>query len=288
MSKFEIKTGIESAISGTMTGTGTGKPLFNVDFLGIGGAFDTEEGTSSALLKTKGGKRFLIDCGYTSYSKLRKKELINKIDVVFITHCHEDHINGLSSFIYDRYYIHKLETIIECTEAVGEKVKAYLDICGHPEDQYIIYTDNNVFFQEERISVTKVDTTAHHWPVNGFPNSGLLFHFETEEDYVVLIYSGDINVPIINLMNPDDYSFVYDNPDNVFIFHDMTSLVHEQNPHTNYSLLEPVLKQFNNLYTYHHSAEQVALINQSGHADIASTSLIVQGESFVIEEKLGA
>ena len=93
-------------------------------------------------------------------------------------------------------------------------------------------------------------------------NSGLLFHFSTGDDYVVVIYSGDINVPITSLMSPDDYPFVYDKPENVFIFHDMTSLEHEQNPHTNFMLLEPIKKQFNNLFTYHHGEEAVSKINK--------------------------
>jgi len=279
MSKFEIKTGIESALSGN------GKNLLDIDFLGIGGAFDTEEGTASALLKTKGGKRLLIDCGYTSYSKLRKKGLINQIDRVFITHTHEDHINGLSTLIYDRYYIHNLETVIECTEAVAKKVKAYLNICGHPEEQYKINTEN-VFIEDEEISIAKIDTTAYHWPVPDFPNSGLIFHIKTADSYAVMIYSGDINTPITNLMSPDVYPFVYDNPENVFIFHDMTSLVHEQNPHTHFDLLLPVLKQFKNLYTYHHGQDTIERINQLSPA-MASTSLIVQGTSFVIEEGRG-
>jgi hypothetical protein len=281
MSKFKIIKGIDSALNRS------GKNLLDIQFLGIGGAFDTEEGTSSALFKTRGGSRFLIDCGYTSYSKLRKRNLIDKVDVVFITHCHEDHINGLSTLIYDRYYMHNLETIIECTEAVGKRVKAYLDICGHPEGQYEIYTESNVFYQEEKISVTKIDTTPHHWPIPGFPNSGLLFHFETENDYAVVVYSGDINVPITNLMKPEEYPFVYDNPENVFIFHDMTSLVHEQNPHTHFNLLLPVLENFNNLYTYHHGQDTIERINKVSSV-MASTSLIIQGEDFVIEERMGS
>jgi len=283
MSKFKIRKGIEHALGGT------GKSLVDITFLGIGGAFDVDEGTASALLNTRAGKVFLIDCGYTAYSKLRKSNLIGDIDIVFITHTHEDHINGLSTLVYERYFIHGKKTQIECTPEVAERVKGYLDICGHPEEQYEISTEKYLYIEEDAISVTKIDTTKHHWPVNDFPNSGLIFHFDTgndSEDYAVLIYSGDINVPITSLMDPSDYSFVYNNPENVFIFHDMTSLVHEKNPHTNFELLVPVQKVFNNLFTYHHDEKQVALINKS-NPEMALTSLIIQGENFVIEELRG-
>lgn len=279
MAKFEIKKGINSVLSGS------GKALLDIRFLGIGGAFDTEEGTASALFKTRGGKYFLIDCGYTSYSKLRKSNLVGEIDRVFITHTHEDHINGLSTLVYERMFIHNKQTIIECHETVAPRVKQYLDLCGHPEDQYVINI-GNIFIEDEEISVTKIDTGSDHWPINSFPNSGLLFHFSVGDDYAVVIFSGDINKSILDLMPQEMYPFVYSNPENVFIFHDMTSLVHERNPHTNWGLLVPVKQRFNNLFTYHHNENQIALINKE-NPGIALTSLIIQGEDFVIEENRG-
>jgi len=264
----------------------TGKKILDIKFLGIGGAFDIDEGQSSALLETKSGKKNLIDCGYTSYLYLKKNKITQEIGKVFITHTHSDHISGLSDLIYDRFFIYAKQTNIECTPEVAVRIKSYLDICGHPEEQYTISTEKYLYIEEDSISVTKIDTTKHHWPVNNFPNSGFIFHFKTGEshdDYVVLIYSGDINIPITNLMDPLDYPFVYEKPENVFIFHDMTSLSHIQNPHTNFELLEPIANEFKNLFTYHHGQDAVEIINKL-NPKMALTSLIIQGSDFVIEE----
>jgi len=277
---FSIKKGAEYYLKKT-----TGDKLLDIKFIGIGGAFDVEEGESSAIFETRLGKKFLIDCGHTSYVYLKKKKITQEIDRVFITHTHSDHISGLSTLIYDRYYIHKLVTNIECSEGVANMLKDYLRVCGHPDEQFTINTEN-VFIEDEGISITKIDTTGHHWPAPGFSNSGLLFHFSVGENYAVVIYSGDINVPIVDLMDESVYPFVFEKPENVFIFHDMTSLVHEQNPHTNWSLLIPVLEKFNNLYTYHHGQDTIERINQESPV-MAATSLIVQGENFVIQENRG-
>lgn len=287
MSNFRIVKGIDSALKGG------GKKLLEIDFLGIGGAFDTDEGTSSALLKTRGGKLFLIDCGHSAYSKLRKKGLIDKIDTIFITHTHSGHISHLSTFVYDSFLVHKKPVTIECTQKVSERIKSYLDLCGHPEESYQLNTSDFVFIEDEKISITKIDTSDYHWPVNNFPNSGLLFHFDTSvellkkpDDYAIFIYSGDINIPITNLMDPTAYPFVYENPDNVFIFHDMTSFDYPQNPHCNFELLKPIRSEFKNLFTYHHNQEQVYNVNKES-SQMALTSLILQGNSFVIEELKG-
>lgn len=279
MSIFEIKKGINHALGSS------GKKIVEIDFLGVGGAFDIEEGDSSVLIKTKSGKFLLIDCGYTSYYKLKKMDLISDVDIVFITHTHSDHQSGLSTLIYDRFFLHNKTTVIECHELVAPRVKQYLDICGHPENQYIINT-KNFYIEEDCLSVTKIDTSAHHWSVNNFPNSGLLFHFDTGDDYFVLIYSGDINTSILNLMPKELYPFVYEKPDNVFIFHDMTSLEYEQNPHTNWRQLVPVRENFKNLFTYHHNENHVSEINKQ-NPNLAYTSLIIQGRQFVIEEVKG-
>ena len=279
MDKFSIRTEANSVLKSK------GKPLFKINFLGTGGAFDVKEGESSAIVETRLGKKILIDCGHTSYVYLKENEMTQEIGTVFITHTHSDHISGLSTLIYDRFFIHNLTTDIECTPEVAVLLRQYLKVTNNAENQYTINT-SNVFIEDEGISIAKIDTTKHHWPSGDYPNSGLIFHFDTGDDHAVLIYSGDINVSILDLMNPVDYPFVYDKPENVFIFHDMTSIDHEDNAHTNFNLLSPMMGVFKNVFTYHHGQGDVEKINKV-NPKIAFTSLIIQGKDFVVEESRG-
>jgi len=76
-----------------------------IQVLGCGGAFSPEIGNSSIILWDGKGKGFLIDCGYTVYPLLKKKNLIDKIDRVFITHRHGDHIGSLDTFLYHKRFM---------------------------------------------------------------------------------------------------------------------------------------------------------------------------------------
>lgn len=282
MSKFNLRKKIDSVLKPKGIG------VVSIEFLGVGGAFDHKEGNASCLLKTKDGSLFLVDCGHTAYSSLKEKGLVGEVDRVFITHCHEDHISSLSTFIYDRFFIHNKKTVIECTPEVCESIKQYLKITGHLPEMYDINCDNHVFIEQEfcEISITKLDTSDYHWPYEGFPNSGLLFHVSTGDDYFVIIYSGDINTPIMELMDQESYPFVYEDKSKVFVFHDMTVHDYENNPHCNFSKLEPFVREFN-IITYHHNSKQVSEINKVSSL-MASTSIILYDDpSFVIEKTFG-
>src|ERR1017187_6090610 len=115
MSKISIKTKISNVLRGK-----NGKILLDLKWLGTGGAFDYEEKNSSLLMKTKDEKTILIDCGSTVYEQLRKGDMVENIDYVFLTHCHEDHISGLSTLIYHRFFLLKKKTVIVCSEEVGK------------------------------------------------------------------------------------------------------------------------------------------------------------------------
>jgi len=81
-------------------------PIMEIQFLGTGGAFDYIEKNSSVVFFLKRGT-FLIDCGSTVYSELKKNDIIPVIDYIFITHMHEDHFGSLSTVIKNNFIIYK-------------------------------------------------------------------------------------------------------------------------------------------------------------------------------------
>ena len=270
---------IKSKVASSLTKGFDEKTFLEIEFLGCGGAFDVIEGNSSALI-TAYGKKILIDCGPAVYPKLKQKNIIKDIDVVFITHTHEDHIGSLSTLIYDKWFLHQQKTTIECGETVSKLVKAYLTICGHTSDQYEIRTDEDVYYEEMSMQALKVHTTGHHF--ESFPNYGFVFNFEYEGEYFFLVYSGDINIPFLSILPEDVAALIYENSDDVIIFHDMTSLDYPGNPHCNYILLEPLTQRFDNLFTYHHSEKHLEALKES--ASNLKSLVVHPDKTFLIQK----
>ncbi|MBF0368721.1 MAG: MBL fold metallo-hydrolase [Magnetococcales bacterium] len=79
-------------------------------FLGVGGAFTTlEYGQSNMLLTAKNGKGLLIDCGADARLSLAdqgigNQEVANRINGVYISHLHADHVGGLEWLAFNTYF----------------------------------------------------------------------------------------------------------------------------------------------------------------------------------------
>jgi ribonuclease BN (tRNA processing enzyme) len=69
-----------------------------IRFVGTGGAFEVELGNSAAVVSLS-GSNYLIDCGHSVFPRLVKLGIVDKIDGVFVTHLHDDHVGSLSSFV---------------------------------------------------------------------------------------------------------------------------------------------------------------------------------------------
>ncbi|AFC29525.1 beta-lactamase domain-containing protein [Paenibacillus mucilaginosus 3016] len=69
-------------------------------FLGAGDGFSVGQGHNSALLEF-GGTNLCIDFPESNHAALHKLGLeLNRVENVFVTHLHEDHINGLQKLAF--------------------------------------------------------------------------------------------------------------------------------------------------------------------------------------------
>lgn len=79
--------------------------MATVTFIGCGSAFNDDDGNLSAYVTHDCGKISLLDCGFTVPSALSKLGLLMRVNEVFISHLHADHIGGLEPFAQMRYFV---------------------------------------------------------------------------------------------------------------------------------------------------------------------------------------
>jgi len=144
-----------------------------IQVLGCGGAFSPEIGNSSIILWDGIGKGFLIDCGYTVYPILKKKNLINKIDKIYITHRHGDHIGSLDTFLYHKRFL------------LSQKVTFY-GLSDHLEYLKLIdpgfANDAEAYFKFNSDDIKTMSVRhCEGMPCEAFYNFGLLYSGDTAE-----------------------------------------------------------------------------------------------------------
>ncbi len=91
-----------------------------LQFLGIGSAFNTTLGNTSAYYKL-GDVLILVDAGGMIFHTLLSKGLlkdIRKIDIL-ITHMHPDHVGSLGDLIFYAYYSMHHDSTFDKEAAIG-------------------------------------------------------------------------------------------------------------------------------------------------------------------------
>ncbi len=76
-----------------------------LNFIGCGSAFNTQLGNNAAFVK-KDNVLFLIDCGSSTFNRLKNSNLLSGVEYVcvILTHTHADHIGSLGDLIAYGYY----------------------------------------------------------------------------------------------------------------------------------------------------------------------------------------
>lgn len=113
-----------------------------LNFLGNGSAFNTEFGNTSAYIK-EDKTLLLIDCGETTFQKIKEINLLKGIKnvKVLITHLHSDHSGSLSSLIYYCYYIMGIKVKIY-NNSLQNDIEAFLSFQGNRKGVHYEFLSN--------------------------------------------------------------------------------------------------------------------------------------------------
>ena len=98
--------------------------LKSIQFLGYSGGVPTLLSNTSSCIIDNSDFLFLIDCSEGSFRKLLQfKYNINRVDAIFITHMHPDHISGLIPFLF---YKQVIKNTTEINIYGPENIEKYL------------------------------------------------------------------------------------------------------------------------------------------------------------------
>lgn len=164
-----------------------------IEVIGVGGAFSYELGNASVLVwDDLFDSAVLFDCGHTIFSDLRKKEvkenreIISKIDSVFISHLHDDHYGSLGTLLEYRFW------------ALGKKTKvtAPVSFSAIFSGRMDNYNASEIFAGEDK-RITKIPTKhAADFPAHGAYFNGLLYSGDTAVSMLDSKYASNAKIII--------------------------------------------------------------------------------------------
>lgn len=202
-------------------------------FIGIGSAFNTDLGNTSAYIK-KEDRMLLIDCGGTVFHELQKQKLLEGVNHIYIiiTHTHLDHVGSLGEVIFHFYYLQGKKAIIIYPHK--EHIMKFLESIGVSEEMYELLSRNQ---ENQEINIQDQyfgEVNIRHIPVT---------HVETIEAYGFILkvqgetiyYSGDANTlpcEVIQGLQEEKIDAIY---------HDTCGLDYEGNSHMSLRRLKEVV-----------------------------------------------
>lgn len=182
-----------------------------LDFIGTGSAFNTERGNNGAFRK-QGDELFLIDCGSSTYGRLREANLLEGVKHVnvIITHTHADHIGSLADLIFhmkfkvEPMFSPKVHIHVGNWDAV-KVVELLLKIQGvEDKNDYWI----SAIHPGRPMAGVVVDYVHRQQHVPNLTSIGLDLIIDGKHIY----YSGDTNLPprsAVNLMKKGNIDEIY-------------------------------------------------------------------------------
>lgn len=183
-------------------------------FIGIGDAFNTKDGNTSAYIKF-GSEIVFFDMGEDVFSKAKNKGLFENVSKVhiFITHLHSDHMGSLGTAIAYLYYgLFNKDNSKICVYFPSTRLGELLEMQGVTQSWYTFYInrwdeifvdsiDKNpeyVFEENEHTSALDVDGKSNCYSIElNIPGKGNLY------------YSGDCAGVKDRLKRRWNYDYIY-------------------------------------------------------------------------------
>ncbi len=215
-----------------------------IKFIGTGGAFDPDYLNSAAIIRYQ-NQNILIDCGHAIYPTLVKKELVDTIDAVLITHLHDDHVGSLSTLLIHYALKNRRIKLLYPDEAFRTQLYNLLSFSMLNPDAFSIDFEPISGYD----NIEYLDTLGLHIP--GMQSYSYIFH----EGGKSVAYSGDLGEchPLFQFLKSKQSQ-------NLTVFHDVS--FDANNPaHAYYKEVEPYLTQFN-IFGYHCNPSQNPPDNQ--------------------------
>jgi len=145
---------------------------FKLTILGSSAALPTSKRFPTAHLLQAGGRFFLIDCGEGTQIRLRQFGINpSKIQHIFISHLHGDHVFGLFGLLSTLGMMgRKLPLHLYGPQALEEYMQSYYGIFGPLPFELVITSpaeDMDFIFESEKLSI-KAIPLKHRTPAYGY------------------------------------------------------------------------------------------------------------------------
>lgn len=198
-------------------------------FTGVGSAFNTELGNTSAFIK-RNSSLLLIDCGGAVFDRLQKLRLLDDVKnlYIIITHTHPDHIGSLGEVIFYTHYVLKQKArIFFPARDLMEKLCTCI---GVTEEMYVYDHAEKVRIKDDFLQAEIEFLAVSH--VDTIPAYGFIMNFAGNKFY----YSGDANnisKKVIDMLKNGQIDRLYQ---------DTSELDYEGNAHLSLRLLGEMIE----------------------------------------------
>ncbi|MEN8905706.1 MAG: MBL fold metallo-hydrolase [Clostridiales bacterium] len=200
-------------------------------FIGIGSAFNTTLGNTSAYIK-KGDNLLLIDCGGTVFSNLMGNNILDELKkiTIIITHTHSDHIGSLGDLIFYVHYILKIKPNVVYPEK--KIMENLLGLMGVNKELYKIIDEKEVnldflFYEKCRIKFLR---SSH---VDDISSYSFIIKYKDIKYY----YSSDSN------KISDEILSMFKNSVIDYIYQDTCGIEYSENVHLSLMKLKEIIPE---------------------------------------------